>query len=200
MNRRFLHLRNYILLSVVIITACISLPVYAKSGVNNAAMLLRQTPLQGGSINMGVGLHSIEVDSQVNLTAIPKPGYQFVYWLGDVLDPVSNSTIAIIDTPKIIIAVYERIAHEFIIPSDYLVSSPGGTSVYASVSTIGNTLTNRSSLRRKVEPRIRIPEKEHTPFILVPGDDFEPVPEPTTIVLFGLGSLLLRNRRKRNLI
>jgi len=93
-----------ILIALMMLTA-ISSVGFCQGSV---ALLVQQTPPQGGNVSPGVGVHDIAKNSVVTLTATPKPGYQFAYWLGDVADAVSATTIASLESPKMIIAVFER--------------------------------------------------------------------------------------------
>ncbi|UCG47345.1 MAG: PEP-CTERM sorting domain-containing protein [Phycisphaerales bacterium] len=96
-------------LAIAICTLVLPEPAHGRSA--SVALLVQKTPDQGGFISPDVGVYEFAADSEVTLTAVPRPGYQFVYWLGDVLDPTSTSTVAYLDKPKIIIAVFEQISH-----------------------------------------------------------------------------------------
>ncbi len=75
----------------------------------DAALLVQQTPLDGGIITPSRGVHFFALNSEIVLTAIPNPGYKFIYWLGDVGDPTANRTITYLNKPKIIIAIFDPI-------------------------------------------------------------------------------------------
>jgi len=91
--------------------SCFTPDAYCQN--DQIAMMLQTMPPKGGTITPGAGVHSFSVNSEVVLTAVPKPGYQFIYWMGDVSDPTSPNTTAYLDSPKIIIAVFERSEFEF---------------------------------------------------------------------------------------
>lgn len=167
---------------------------------DGTVLLLQQIPSQGGEVSPATGVHYFNLNEEVTLNAVPKPGYYFVYWIGDVSNPTANSTIAYLDTPKIIIAVFERSEYDIMLEEQ-----------------LQNTLGGRSSLRGHagdysrtagggyiIWPRYKWPkEKDQTP-LGPPGqpelsDDFPiPLPEPATILLLGLGSLLfVRQKTKR---
>ncbi len=96
--------RQSLIFAAAILVIGLSVTNYCTAG--NIAVLVQQTPANGGSVTPGIGVHEIGTNSQIALTAVPKPGYQFVYWLGDVADPTANNTTAYADNPKIIIAVF----------------------------------------------------------------------------------------------
>src|SRR5512140_3011115 len=81
---------------------------------------------EGGYLNFFPCLHSFDRFAQVALTATPKPGYQFVCWLGNVTNTTTGSTSVFLDSPKMVIAVFER--SKFQTPgleSDYIISGGG---------------------------------------------------------------------------
>lgn len=167
------------------------------------ALLLEQSPVDAGKITPQVGVYRAELDEVVTLRAIPKPGYRFVYWLGDVTDATTNETTIFVDAPKIVIAVFERSEFELLLEAGIV--GGGG----------------RGGLRRKPDFRPRqggggsgaggpppreLPEppepKDEFP---IPGDLFpvpepdEEIPEPATIILIGVGaaSLMLGQRKRK---
>ncbi len=77
------------------------------------SLLVEQTPAQGGTVVPPPGVHYFAADSQVALAAVPKPGYQFICWLGDVSDPNSSRTFAYLDSPKIIVAIFAQIPEDY---------------------------------------------------------------------------------------
>lgn len=156
-------------------------------------LLLQQSPTEGGTITPQAGTHYYNLNSTVVLTATAKPGYQFVCWLGDVKDPTSNSTIVELDTPKIVIAIFERIEFDFMGPEGGSLSMPiGGTvpstrSFYPSGGGFG---PGGSGLRRDVQPTIKYPE-------LPDFNDFPvPLPEPASVLLLMFGGALAIGKRK----
>ncbi len=166
------------------------------------ALLIEQSPVDAGKITPQVGVYRAELDEVVTLRAIPKPGYRFVYWLGDVTDATTNETTIFVDAPKIVIAVFERSEFESLLEAGI-------------VSGLG-----RGGLRWRPDFRPRrggggggagqppgelteIPEpKDEFP---IPGDLFpvpepdEEIPEPATIILLGVGaaSLMLGQRKRK---
>ena len=115
----------------------------ASSRGAEVALLLQQTPTQGGIVSPDVGVHHYAADAVVTLVAVPRPGYQFVYWLGDVLDPTTNKTTALLDEPKIIIAVFEQVDHDQVVVGRSVPAGGGGGS-FSSGTSIGPAATRTS--------------------------------------------------------
>ena len=186
-----------ILIAMMVLTA-ISSVGFCQGSV---ALLVQQTPPQGGSVSPGVGVHDIAKNSVVTLTATPKPGYQFVYWLGDVADASSATTVASLEGPKMIIAVFERNDFEFTFyeagptsaPNENLIGSGQESGAYSN-SPVGGKRSHRHD---------GPPDEPDNPTDLpVPGDgnDFPvpEVPEPMTIILLGLGTAFVSARKRKN--
>ena len=171
----------------------------------DATVLLMQQPdSRAGSVTPDVGVHHFDLDSEVLLTAVPKPGYYFVYWIGDVSDPTAISTIIYMDAPKIVVAVFARSEFAFLI-DETMILGGGNGGLYPSPADYSNQgYTGGGSKRAKkfkwpqweqpqpVSPEIPgefpVPEEE------LPDEFPVPTPEPATVLLLGLGSLLLVRR------
>jgi hypothetical protein len=89
-----------------IIAFWLIVPAYCQS--KDMVLLLEQTPVKGGEITPVAGVHYFKPDSEVILTAVPKAGYKFTHWLGDVSDPTSTKTVVYLNKPKVIVAVFEQ--------------------------------------------------------------------------------------------
>lgn len=160
------------------------------------ALLLQQTPEEGGKITPAVGVHHFEPGTEVTLTAVPEPGYQFVYWLGDVSDPAANSTIVYLGAPKIVIAVFERSKFDFVAFPERSQSAPGGGLFYSAGDYSRTVYAGGGAKRPHKPPR---PPEEQPPPEEEPEDFPVPeIPEPATVVLLGLGSLFTFARRSAN--
>lgn len=200
------------ILALTAITVC--LPGLAYCQANNIALLLQQTPIQGGIVTPEIGIYHFQLYTDVALTAIPKPGYQFVYWLGDVSDPTANRTNVYLDAPKIVIAVFERAQYEYVAAEEEPQISLGSGGLYQSAADYarggggggGGRRVSRPGRPRQPKQEEEEPEKNDFP---VPEqeeqvDDFpvpEPIPEPATVLLLAIGSLLtLRGRPRKKLL
>ncbi|MCX5635175.1 MAG: PEP-CTERM sorting domain-containing protein [Planctomycetota bacterium] len=181
-----------VILPLMAITACLAAPAYCQTG-NPIALMIQQSPPDGGTVTPDVGVHDFAPNSEVTLTAVPKPGYQFVYWLGDVSDVTSTRAITYLNTPKIIIAVFERNEYAFMLGSDAIRSIPMG-GLYTSAGDYGNQGgISGEIVRRTSSSSPKPPEETHN--VPVP----EPVPEPVTGVLLILGGLLTSVIRRKKM-
>lgn len=187
---------------------------YANAQANGTTLLLQQSPPNGGAVSPAVGVHTFDQNTDVTLTATPKPGYQFVYWLGDVSDTTASTTIAYLDTPKIIIAVFERVKYDFAFFEELPPSRAGGggggqrrsSADYTGQGGFGGPGGRRPHKYRRpsYEPTENGDLDPPDPDFPVPDDiedfpvpDPEPIPEPATGLLLTLGALLARSKRKR---
>lgn len=159
------------------------LPTPAHCQTSGVALLVQQTPAEGGIVAPSTGVHHFARNSEIALVAIPKPGYQFVCWLGDVTDPNSSRAVAYLDRPKIVIAVFARIPDEFLFAGES--PSAGGSG-----GSFGGGGLSRAQEPTPPgppsQPPLR-PPKPPPPIVIV---------EPSTILLLALGAVVLRSRRR----
>jgi hypothetical protein len=189
-----------------LVAVLIMMPQSAYALDNGMALMVEQTPVQGGAITPEAGVHKFESGSEIALVAVPKPGYQFVYWIGDVADSTSSRTSVYLDSPKIIIAVFERSEFEFLVTDELADIRPGG-GMYRSPSDYSNQgYSGGGGASNGGGWQWSNPEPQPEPqddFPAPPPDndtnDFpvpESIPEPATILLLSLGCLgMVRKRR-----
>lgn len=174
-------------LSIAVALVVIGWLDVAYCRTNDPVLLLQQTPAEGGTITPATGVHHFALNADVTLTAVAKPGYRFVYWLGDVTDPTSHTTVVRLDAPKIVIAVFERTEYEFLLDSHMVVSAPAG-GLYFSAPGIGRRGYGGPGGRRPPKSEAAEPVSDEFPV---------PVPEPATGALLGLATLLTYTVRSR---
>ena len=135
------------------------------------AVLIEQKPKGGGEVSGGTGVRYFPFGSLIRLTAIPRPGYHFLYWLGDVADPLSSNTVAHLDGPMIIVVVYAKTPEEQPLEMNPPISlgRDGGGGV------------------RAEEPMPPPSSFRSVGWVIV---------EPSAIFLFGLAALMLRRMRR----
>jgi hypothetical protein len=165
--------------ALAIIAGWLFAPAFCQT--TDVALLLQQTPSKGGAITPDAGVYHFEQNSEVILTAAPKPGYQFAYWIGDVSDPSAISTMVYLDKPKIIIAVFEQSGYG--VPAVEKGFSGGGgggggggSGFVSPVMTFGQA-GSISGVAGGVKPKVY---KSAYP-------KSEVIPEPATGILLGLG-------------
>jgi hypothetical protein len=187
----FVRWRGVIL--VMAMTAVVLVePAYCKT--NSPVLLLHQSPQEGGTLTPDVGIHHLALNTSVTLTAIPRPGYQFVCWLGDVGDPTANSTTLYLDAPKIVVAVFELAEYDLLPMEGGPKSAPAGGLLASAADYAGQGGFGGPGGRR---PRtFRLPEQSE-PSEPEEQDEFPvPAPEPSTGVLLVAGSLFVFARRR----
>ena len=160
----------------------------AQCQASGMTLFLQQSPFEGGVVTPSPGVHLFTSDANIELTAVPKPGYQFVCWLGDVGDATATTTMTYLDKPKVIVAVFERC------PYEDLYGGGGSTSGVASNEPVGGGFSHHATGGGGFTPTPDpIPDPDPEPD---PVPDPDPTPEPATILLLGSGVLMLLRKRR----
>jgi hypothetical protein len=185
--------RGRIMLVIAIIVCGLTIPAYCQT--QDIVLLLEQTPVKGGEITPVAGVHHFKPGTEVILTAVAKPGYKFIHWLGEVSDATSSSTVVYLNKPKVIIAVFEQAKNG--------VSADGGASPIGGgggtgggaggglfptaldLSRPGGFSGGGGGGKAKPQKYYVIKDNKPTP----------EVPEPATGLLLVLGSLFALKRR-----
>lgn len=200
-NSLWLNRRGIILVAVAVGIGLV-LPAYCQ--VSGPALLIQQAPAEAGVVSPEAGVHHFELNARVTLKAVARPGYQFVYWMGDVTQPSRPSTVVRLDSPKIVIAVYERSEYDLPIPRERSLSAPVGGAGPAAADYgrggFGAPGGRRASEVRWVTQPDSTPEPTSDDFPVPESDDFPvPVPEPATVMLLLMGGIFVHaGMRGRN--
>ena len=174
-----------ILFACLIVVSSVLTPVYCQN--QKVTLLVQQTPSEGGAVTPLAGAYKYDPDSEVTLTATPSAGYEFLYWLGDVSDQQSLSTVIHLNKPKIVIAVFEPIRGSIDTPG---ISSGGGggAGLINNPVTVGQPASlSTGGAGKPQETKVYAPAGEKLPVI----------PEPATGVLLALGSLFTFRKRHK---
>lgn len=195
-------------ITMVLIVMALAAAVPLSASVQaqgNYALLVQASPPDAGSVTPGLGVHEIEIGQTVALAATPRPGYRFVYWLGDVSSSAASETTISIDSPKLIVAVFVREEFQENLPD---VGAVQGESGGVDQRGVPNPLQSPGSISSGFDYDLTgydvpkkpdgnndddIPVPDNNDDIPVPGDN--QVPEPATVILLGLGAVMLRRRR-----
>ncbi len=196
----------------------LSVSVAAAASDDGYALLVQSSPPDAGVVTPGLGVHKTAIGQTVALSAVPKQGYQFLYWLGDVSSTSGPDTTVSVDSPKLVVAVFAKADFDEELPGAGIADgqhAPGGGRGYNPIQSPGSVSPGISfdSPRGFTFPdfpdnNIPVPgDKDNIPVpgdnnnidsiddIPVPGDN--KVPEPATILLLGLGSSILLKRTKK---
>ncbi|MBL7214604.1 MAG: PEP-CTERM sorting domain-containing protein [Phycisphaerae bacterium] len=187
----------------------------AAETIDGYTLLIQQSPVGAGSVSPGAGVHKIQIGQTVSLSAIPKQGYRFLYWLGDVSATGTPDTTIQLNSPKMVVAVFTRQEYEEELPGVSLIKgayaggggggrligtpmqspagvNPGGYSYYNPGDVINNIDYPDSD--ETPDDDIPVPDNDNDD-IPVPNEDGTEVPEPSTILLLAFGSIAFFRRK-----
>ncbi|MBN2181169.1 MAG: PEP-CTERM sorting domain-containing protein [Sedimentisphaerales bacterium] len=176
-NPTYVGWRSFLTITIVLVS--LSTSAYCQG--SDITLFVQQTPDGGGATNPTTGIYHFQPQSEVTLTATPSPGYQFVYWLGDVSNREASSTVVHLDKPKIVIAVFEQ--------SDYNFSGVGAPGGGSGLTRTAGNLSIQSGINASAGSR---------PQVYSLSGDTE-VPEPATGVLLILGGLFVLTKRRKKI-
>ena len=187
--------RQWRLLVLLAIVACFAFPAYPRT--DDCVLLLHQAPFRGGTVTPDIGVaHTFKHNKTITLTAVPNPGYHFVYWLGDVSEPTTNNTTVTLNSPKFIIAVFTRNRFEFMEPVDMITPNGGGGRLLSRPSLGATGLPHQATSRRPEQPApfvfVLPPSSltiEETPF--VDGNDGTIIIDEEPFVDEGEGTIII---------
>jgi hypothetical protein len=192
-------IKNSLAAGAIFCLLCLASAGYCQ----DTALMLEVSPVNGGTLNFSTGVHNFDRDAAVTLTAIPKPGYQFVYWIGSVHNAANSTTIVSLDSPKIVIAVFERSRFDWIDIEEPAALSLGSGGPFGSAGDIAAGLEQAGGAKRPSKFHWPKPPEPPDEFPVPEGDDENnedfpvPVPEPATITILLTGMLVIAGRRNR---
>jgi hypothetical protein len=191
--------RHIICLALAVAMTLAAAPAYCGSGY---VLLLDRTPVDGGIVTPGAGVHSYDTGQMVTVTAVPKPGYQFIRWMGDVSVVDTGTTTIKVDSPKLVVAVFEKLDYALTqVPSQFDTGgggtdapgegSGGGGAVRQSWAIGNNSGVSPASPTTEYSNSNSYPNPTTNPNVPIP------TPEPATIAMIGLGAAIQLLRRRR---
>lgn len=157
----------------------LGLAVGASAESPHFDLCIEQSPAKAGTVTPDSGTHRFAVNSVVTLSAEPQTGYQFAYWLGDVADPASKSTVVQVNSSKVIVAVFKPVEDDSL-ENTLCGGGGGGTTLVPTLTAFGRSGFSPCS-GSQADTHSAAPI--HTP-------------EPTTLGLLALGTLALRRMRR----
>jgi hypothetical protein len=158
---------------------------WAQADSVSYELCIEHSPASAGTVTPNVGTHRFGANAVVTVSAEAQPGYRFACWIGDVRDPKAKRTTVYLNSPKVVVAVFQPTSDDA--PPERLSFGGGG----GGSSALSRSLVDLSapSISPGGAPKV---EKSKTPTIVV-----VPTPEPSTVLLLGLGAVVLRRRRPR---
>jgi hypothetical protein len=156
------------------------------------AVLLEKAPVEGGTLRPQAGVHDFSPGTEVTLAAVPKQGYRFAYWIGEVVDSASSTTTAYIDGPRIIVAVFVRNEYAFEDVRDIIPGAPLGGLVGSAGDIGGGGGGGGIGGRRQDIDFPPLPEPPEPEEVEFPVPE---IPEPSVLLLLAAGAAAVFRRR-----
>jgi hypothetical protein len=156
------------------------------------ALLVQSSPVDGGNVTPGIGVHKVQIGGKMQLTAVPRTGFRFLYWVGDVGQIDTAETTVEMSGPKLVVAVFVRERFDDMLPAG-VISGPATGGAYASS---GPATSGRGYGTAQYIPDYSgystptTPEEDNS--TLVPE-----VPEPATVLLLAAGAVALARKQNR---
>ncbi|MBN2513510.1 MAG: PEP-CTERM sorting domain-containing protein [Sedimentisphaerales bacterium] len=181
------HVKNHCPYQAIVCLLLIGLvvPVFAADE-SGYSLLLQSSPVDGGSITPGNGVHKIQIGDQVKVVAVPSTGYRFLYWIGDVGEMGTAQTFVRMDSPKLVVAVFEREQFEKLPEVGIVGGAPSNSG-----GLVGSASSSSAS---SVSPSGYHGDSSVTYII---ENEIIKTPEPATLLLLGLGVVATRIRCKK---
>lgn len=181
---------KHVIFAVAIVAGWLFAPAYCKGA--DFELLLQQTPAQGGDTTPVAGVHRFVSGSEVTLTAVPKSGYRFMHWVGEVSDPTASSTVVYLDKPKIVVAVFGQTEYGVLgAPENVPTAGGGGGGLFRTGGDYGRPVSLSPGGAPAPRPRLRrLDSPEST-------EGAAEVPEPATMAMLVVGGLFAFARRGR---
>ncbi|RKY13804.1 MAG: hypothetical protein DRP52_01805 [Planctomycetota bacterium] len=196
--------------NLLVLMIVLSVSVTAVASDDGYALLIQTSPPDAGAVTPGLGVHKTAIGQTVALSAVPKQGYQFLYWLGDVSSTSGPDTTVSVDSPKLVVAVFAKADFDEELPGAGIADgqhAPGGGRGYNPIQSPGSVSPGRSFDSPSGFTFPDFPDEPDDGDIPVPGDDNSiddipvpgdnEVPEPATVFLLGLGSSILLKRMRK---
>ncbi|MDO8303213.1 MAG: PEP-CTERM sorting domain-containing protein [Sedimentisphaerales bacterium] len=184
--------KNKAICTVWFFVICVVLIAGSSNAQVDYVLMLQQTPAKGGTVSPDIGVHNISANDTVIITATPKQGYQFVYWLGDVANPTASTTVVSVNSPKIVMAIFELNAYESPFESELLATDGGGGGGGDSlIQNRNGQVVGGGGGISPASGSANVYRQSGTGNDDGDNGDPVPVPEPATIALFAVGMMVI---------
>lgn len=158
---------------LIIVLMCL----LCQMSLGGDSLIIKASPATAGRTVPTVGIHSIDPNQPMRVQAIPKQGFTFSHWLGNVEDTTSKSTTVIGDGSQVIVAVFNRKEYSF----------SGGGAASIQFMNIHKDYSDNDFWGYRYH---RHWSNHKTP-------RYCPVPEPATMIILGFGGLMIISKRNK---